>query len=561
MTYQRKNNLVYIGFVALGIMNFTVFLLNDQSADAIGINVAGRQRMLSQRMTKEALLVTHAISADERKALRGMLAKSVKLFDRSLNALINGGNSDLGVLNPPGSERSLQLARELKGLWKGFSANCRVVVDPAASRSECAAAAARMAKTCVPLLKKAHALTGSLTRDSRDKAATMWWFQLGGNLALLGMIAFALLGVNLPMGRRLGRIVEIADLFRRGVDSRDELATMQTPDEIGALAGAFLRMQEVQAERVKILELVARGDLRQQAPVASDEDVFGLTLNRMIHDLGVMITHIARAAHQVSVGATEIASASQSLSQGATEQAATLEEISSSMTLIASRTKTDAANAGQVEQIAGEAFDSARKGEDSMRNMLKAMNDIDAASREIARIIKVIDDIAFQTNLLALNAAVEAARAGRHGKGFAVVAEEVRNLANRSAKAARETTELTEQSLQKVAGGCAVAEQTGKVLDEIMQGVTRVRDLVGEIAASTAEQAQGVAEVDTGISQLDQVTQMNASTSEETASASDELSAQAHSLHEQVERFRVEDAVDATAARTDNLMIGLNQEE
>ena len=174
-----------------------------------------------------------------------------------------------------------------------------------------------------------------------------------------------------------------------------------------------------------------------------------------------------------------------------------------------------------------------------MSQMVESMESINASSAQIAKIIKVIDDIAFQTNLLALNAAVEAARAGRHGKGFAVVADEVRNLAGRSAKAAKETAELIESSGAKVSAGMQVATSTSESFKDIVEGIIKTNDLVGEIAAASSEQAQGVSQINIGLSQVDQVTQQNTANAEETASAAEELSSQAMHLQGLIARFKL----------------------
>jgi methyl-accepting chemotaxis protein len=237
------------------------------------------------------------------------------------------------------------------------------------------------------------------------------------------------------------------------------------------------------------------------------------------------------SAEQVTTSADQVSAASQSLAEGATEQAAGLEETSSSLEEMSSMTKQNADNAQQANTLASEASDAANAGNEAMAKMNSAIQDIQKSSDETAKIIKVIDEIAFQTNLLALNAAVEAARAGEAGKGFAVVAEEVRNLAMRSAEAAKNTSELIEESVKNSQNGVDIAEEVSKVLGEIVSGITKTSELVGEIAAASQEQAQGIDQVNTAVSQMDKVTQQNAASAEESASASEELGTQAVTMN------------------------------
>jgi methyl-accepting chemotaxis protein len=254
-----------------------------------------------------------------------------------------------------------------------------------------------------------------------------------------------------------------------------------------------------------------------------------------------LVQQIQTAGEQIASGSAQISDSAQSLSQGATESAASLEEITSSMTEMASQTRQTAENANQANLLASHAKAAADKGSRQMEEMVAAMADISEAGKNISRIIKVIDDIAFQTNLLALNAAVEAARAGQHGKGFAVVAEEVRNLAARSAQAAEETAELIEGSGQKTRNGTQIASQTEGALKEIVASVVQVTDLVGEIAAASSEQALGIGQVNTGLEQIDKVTQANTASAEESAAASEELLSQAEQLRQMLSRFKIGD--------------------
>jgi methyl-accepting chemotaxis protein len=289
------------------------------------------------------------------------------------------------------------------------------------------------------------------------------------------------------------------------------------------------------------LEKAAGGDLTAYVTgdYKGDHQLLKNALNDTLDSLNDILGQVSTAADQVASGSRQVSDSSQALSQGATEQASSLEEITASMTEMASQTKQNAENATQANQLATASRTNAEKGNQLMQEMVKAMADIDESSQSISKIIKAIDEIAFQTNLLALNAAVEAARAGVHGKGFAVVAEEVRNLAARSAKAAKETTEMIEGSIKKVNLGSDIAKKTAESLSEIVTGVGKVTDLVGEIAAASNEQAQGIGQVNQGLTQLDQVTQQNTSSAEESAAASEELSGQAGQLKTTISRFKL----------------------
>lgn len=242
------------------------------------------------------------------------------------------------------------------------------------------------------------------------------------------------------------------------------------------------------------------------------------------------IKRLTSGSQQVSAASTQVAAASQSLADGASQQAANLEESSSSLEEMSAMTKQNANNAEQANTLASEARKAADTGTKSMVEMNDAILTIQASSDETAKIIKVIDEIAFQTNLLALNAAVEAARAGEAGKGFAVVAEEVRNLAMRSAEAAKNTAELISDSVTNAQHGVAIASSVSDALDLIVQGVNKTSELVHEISVASKEQAQGIGEVNTAINHIDTITQSNAANAEESASASKEMHAQANEM-------------------------------
>lgn len=322
-------------------------------------------------------------------------------------------------------------------------------------------------------------------------------------------------------------------------------------DEIGRLADAFRKMIENIRNQAYATERIADGDLTVDVDVRSENDLLGKKLYELVQNNNEILTNIAVAAEQVAVGARQVSDSSMALSQGATEQASSVEELTASLEEIASQTELNAQNANQANELAVNAKQNAIQGNSQMKEMLKAMVDINESSANISKVIKVIDDIAFQTNILALNAAVEAARAGQHGKGFAVVAEEVRNLAARSANAAKETTDMIEGSIRKAEDGTKMAKNTAEALDKIVTSIEKVAGLVGNIAVASNEQAMGITQINQGIMQVSQVVQTNSATSEESASASEELSSQAAMLKETVGKYKLKKNVKAYGSPTE----------
>ena len=318
-------------------------------------------------------------------------------------------------------------------------------------------------------------------------------------------------------------------------------------DELGVLSGELNHTMENIKSYVsdisQILEEVGKGNISVGVTreYIGDFQEIKSSLNKIVMSLNHTMKQIRDCADKVHVGASSLASNSQALAQGAAEQNSALDSFQISVGRVAELSSQDAETASKVRAISDQAWDASQESDRQMTRMMEAMNEINASSQEIAKVIKIIEDIAFQTNILALNANVEAARAGQAGRGFAVVADEVRNLANKSSEAAKHTTEMINNAIASVNGGMVIVDSTAMALRKVGEDVKNMAGLLGEIDRSTQEQARAIQEMNESIGQITTVVHANSATAEENSTSSDELSAQAGILESLIENFKLKE--------------------
>lgn len=478
--------LIFIPFVSIVVVGFITF--NNMNDDGVAINLSGSQRMRTMLISNYTLQLGTESETDAREILESEIPKYIKINQ----ALITGDDSlSIGANSNQEIVDKLELMKPLINQYVE-SAN-RLINNEGTDQD-----ILFIRSNALNIKNKYHEVVQIYQLDSETKLATF-------KLLLIIASVFAL--VMLLIGNKFGSTMIIKPIYKI------KRSIMKAAD--GAL--------DIQ------LEIKSKDEFK----------ILGDAFQTMIDRTNEVVSNINAASLQVSEAADYVATFSTTLSNGTMEQASAITQLSNSLSDVTEQSNENSINAGNVKTIVQEVQEQATNGRMQMNEMLSSMDEIHSASNDISTIVQVIDEIAFQTNILALNAAVEAARAGEHGKGFAVVAGEVKNLANKSAKAASETTALIEGSMAKVKQGSEIAHQTSSVLDQISMGIEKATEHINDIANASHEQASSVANINMGIREINNVVNTTKTTSEKVATTSEELSGQASMLKNQIASFKL----------------------
>ncbi|MDH4225207.1 MAG: methyl-accepting chemotaxis protein [Deltaproteobacteria bacterium] len=523
-----------IALAAVGGAVYAAWAVHENQDESNLVNISGRQRMLTQKMTKEALQIADGLQIEKS---RKELGNSFKLFEKSHTALLHG-NPEMGIRALDDEEAIARMAG-VETIWEGeVKPAVQVILTAIPHSPPFEAALEKLTAKNLDLLQAMNHVTARVDEHAQESMNQLMvlLFSIGGAALLFSLFSWFLVErlIVVPLRKTMEMI---GQLSQGHLASRLHLAQH---DEIGQMAETMDHFAEdLKDGAIRQLSRIADGDLTYEMAPKDGQDEIGNALLKTRESLVSLVGEVQLAAQQIGVGSSQVSDASQALSNGATQQAASLEETSSSLNEMAGASRENATSAHDAFDMASKARSDAEVGLTRMAEMLEAMESINQSNLDISKVIKMMDDFAFQTSILAINAAIQSAQAGVKGRAFSVVADEVRALANRSLDAAKETGQMIEASLERSANGVALAKSTAEVFRGICSEVDEVSDLVGRISDASTSQAAGVGQVSKALTQVEEVTQQTAAQSEELLASSEELASQVEALRHMLSRFRL----------------------
>ncbi len=545
-----------------------VFMLVTITLSLLGINTMGNQLTMYGEQTVPSIEHTWSMKKDMASVQRNLLLALIRQDKQEIQAALDKAGTDAKAVHDTfalyaGNHADAREQEQIKSIKTLLTkaASVRGQIGELLLSTEVPdtlKAQGVFFQQYTPVLEQVELLLDELSvKTDEDAKNQITVGETTANSSWILLLSAAALSILVTVGvvyliRKsiLSPVKEIEKVYERmaqgdlqaeiSYDSRDELGNMaRSIKKTNALIASYIR------DISEKLSQMSRGDMRLQIDLdyIGDFDAIEQAMRNTATTLNQTLLAISTAAEQVSTGAAQVAGGAQALATGSSQQASSIEELSASVAKIAGQAADNSAHVkvatGHVEQ-AGAGVNA---GNQQMKQLTEAMENIGSASGQIASITKVIEDIAFQTNILALNAAIEAARAGSAGKGFAVVADEVRNLAAKSAQAAKQTAELIQRSAITVAEGSQIASKTAQILSDVEIKTRLVNESIARINQASMDQASAIEQIRQGLNQVSSVVQTNAATAEENSATSEEMSAQAAALREEVEKFELDSGV------------------
>ncbi len=534
-------SLVFISIIATGALSLYMakHVVIEQQSDGVKINIAGRQRMLTQKMSKDAFLEFYS---EGQTQVSKSLTDAMNLFESSNKVLLNGDS--VKQITAVRDTDTIEQIKKVESLWTPFSNHLKKIINGDKNLDSLE----YIKNSNLTILVETNKVVQKLEAISSDKVARLKT-NLTASLLILGALSilafFVVYNVLFGSINRLTKeITKLAGKTRLG-----DLSAKVSKDNISKDFNSILwELDELidsfvmpLTETFRVIEGLSNKKLGERVLgiYFGKFDKLKKDINKAVDIMDGALDQVNNASSLVSTNSDKLSHSSQTLAQGSTEQASTVEEITSSINELNSKTQTNAKDANTAMEDSSKAESNANSGAERMMEMMTAMGQIESSTDEITQIIKTIEDIAFQTNLLALNAAVEAARAGKYGKGFAVVADEVRTLANQASDAAKNTRNIIEMSKNNVSNGVNVAKQVAEQITDIKDKVNAVTSKVSNINSSSNQQAKEMNQINESLTQVTTVVMQNTNIAEESAAMSEELSSQSQELSSLIRKFEL----------------------